>query len=409
MKKQLKILVLTSTFPKGPNDKVPSFVQDQIITMKKEYNFLNFFVLAPDNSSKERPEKNRYYIEFRYQYFIKYFQKLNENGLMSAVRGNYLNLIILPFYLILQLLFTLKLALKLKPDYIYAHFVTPQAITALLVSKLLKIEFVFSTHAHDAMILLRIPIIGKLILNLIVKNAKSFSSDTKVIEDKLKDSIKEKYWSENKSFISPMGINFNKFESADEEYLDQINNNQITISFIGRFAEKKGVEKLILSFAEIIKTNPDVQLLIIGVGSLQKKYERLIMKNGLMNKAKIINIFNDIPKLKYVYGNSQIIVIPSIIKKNGDMEGIPVVLLEALSFGNIVVASDDSNAGVVIKDGVNGFIYSNSKKDDLEKTILKVINISEKEKNSIAKKALETSNNYSWGELSKLYFTKFFD
>lgn len=409
MKKQLKILVLTSTFPKGPNDKVPSFVQDQIITMKKEYNFLNFFVLAPDNSSKERPEKNRYYIEFRYQYFIKYFQKLNENGLMSAVRGNYLNLIILPFYLILQLLFTLKLALKLKPDYIYAHFVTPQAITALLVSKLLKIEFVFSTHAHDAMILLRIPIIGKLILNLIVKNAKSFSSDTKVIEDKLKDSIKEKYWSENKSFISPMGINFDKFESADEEYLDQINNNQITISFIGRFAEKKGVEKLILSFAEIIKTNPDVQLLIIGVGSLQKKYERLIMKNGLMNKAKIINIFNDIPKLKYVYGNSQIIVIPSIIKKNGDMEGIPVVLLEALSFGNIVVASDDSNAGVVIKDGVNGFIYSNSKKDDLEKTILKVINISEKEKNSIAKKALETSNNYSWGELSKLYFTKFFD
>ena len=409
MKKQLKILVLTSTFPKGPNDKVPSFVQDQIITMKKEYNFLNFFVLAPDNSSKERPDKNRYYIEFRYQYFIKYFQKLNENGLMSAVRGNYLNLIILPFYLILQLLFTLKLALKLKPDYIYAHFVTPQAITALLVSKLLKIEFVFSTHAHDAMILLKIPIIGKLILNLIVKNAKSFSSDTKVIEDQLKDSIKDKYWSENKSFISPMGINFNKFESADEEYLDQINNNQITISFIGRFAEKKGVEKLILSFAEIIKTNPDVQLLIIGVGSLQKKYERLIMKNGLMNKAKIINIFNDIPKLKYVYGNSQIIVIPSIIKKNGDMEGIPVVLLEALSFGNIVVASDDSNAGVVIKDGVNGFIYSNSKKDDLEKTILKVINISEKEKNSIAKKALETSNNYSWGKLSKLYFTKFFD
>ena len=46
----------------------------------------------------------------------------------------------------------------------------------------------------------------------------------------------------------------------------------------------------------------------------------------------MLKFFNDKEKLKTVYEISDIIVIPSVITKGGDVEGLPVVSLEALYF-----------------------------------------------------------------------------
>ena len=68
-------------------------------------------------------------------------------------------------------------ARSLKPDLIYAHWVMPQALIALICFKLTRVPFVFTSHAHDAEILTKLPVIGILLLNTIVKNAATTANE----------------------------------------------------------------------------------------------------------------------------------------------------------------------------------------------------------------------------------------
>ena len=76
---------------------------------------------------------------------------------MPTIKQNYLFALLIPFFILSQFIYTYILVKKYKPNHIYAHWVTPQAITALLINKLTKIPYSFSSHAHDAEILKHIP------------------------------------------------------------------------------------------------------------------------------------------------------------------------------------------------------------------------------------------------------------
>ena len=47
----MKIAILTTTFPKNKNDKVPKFIETQVINLKKNYPNLEIYVLCPDNNN----------------------------------------------------------------------------------------------------------------------------------------------------------------------------------------------------------------------------------------------------------------------------------------------------------------------------------------------------------------------
>ena len=88
---------------------------------------------------------------------------------MPSIKENKLRIFLVPFYFIFQVLNTFSLVIKEKPDIIYAHWFTPQAISAYLAKLFFKIPYVFTTHAQDVIVLKKIPILGKLIAKLVIK------------------------------------------------------------------------------------------------------------------------------------------------------------------------------------------------------------------------------------------------
>ena len=131
------ILILTSTFPLDKYDTVPRFVENQIINLKKNYKNLNFFVIAP--SVKNLPvSSSNYYQQYRYRYFFSKFEVLSKYGIIQSLKSNPLFLFIIPFFIMFQLVFTLKFVKNNKVDLIYAHWITPQAIVANIVKKYTK-------------------------------------------------------------------------------------------------------------------------------------------------------------------------------------------------------------------------------------------------------------------------------
>ena len=138
----MRIIVNTSTYREGLQEPTPSFINNLINNMSKDKSF---YILYPMKSSSRLPlpkNKNITLIPYRY-FFFKKFQTLDKLGLLPSIKKNNLNFVKVLFLILFQFVNLLVFSVKLKPDYIYAHWVFPQAFISSIVGKLLNIKVVF--------------------------------------------------------------------------------------------------------------------------------------------------------------------------------------------------------------------------------------------------------------------------
>lgn len=124
--------------------------------------------------------------------------------------------------------------------------------------------------------------------------------------------------------------------------------------FVGRLVERKGVHVLLDALAE--PGMPDrISLDVVGDGpdreALQARADRL----GLGSRARFHG-FVDAGGLRERLITADCLVLPAIRDRKGDVEGLGVVLLEAMSFGIPVVASRSGGITDIVEDGRTGVL-----------------------------------------------------
>ncbi len=160
------------------------------------------------------------------------------------------------------------------------------------------------------------------------------------------------------------------------------------ILYLGRIVPEKGIKNLILAFKKI---STDKKLVIAGGSSdtdqfyaeikeLAKDDPRIIFTGVVQGKA-----------LEELYSNAYLYTLPS------DLEGMPLSLLEAMSYGNCVLVSDIPECTDVV--GMNGIIFEHGNVDDLQDKLEYAIN-----NPTIVQKFKEKSSNYilskyNWGKI----------
>ena len=395
------ILVLSSTFPLTDTDKTPTFVKDQVVSLKKQQPEFNFYVISASNKNYDF-ESNRHFTQFRYRYFYRKFEKFGADGIIPTLKRNRMYYFILPFYVIAQIFYSLFFVKKNNIDMVYAHWVMPQAITALIIKKVFKIPFVFTSHRSDSEIFLKMPFFGKKLLDSIILNAYKFTTVSEETFSKLCVSTNQLEEAKKKNLILPMGIRDELFDKIISKKPGVFQENQkFKLSFIGRFVQEKGVENFINEIANTPKNLENVEVLLCGSGVLKERYETLIKKCEFENKIFISDDFLKIDELKYIYLNSDFIVIPSF------SEGLPLVLLESLYFSKIVIASNKSNAGEVITHGKDGFIYNPSSENDFNRLFSEILS-NKYDLDSISKNAHEIGKTFKSINTSNELYEHFF-
>jgi glycosyltransferase involved in cell wall biosynthesis len=409
-KKKLKVLVLTSSFPKSKNDGVINFVKNQLLALKKYNQNLDFFVLTPNFYSKYKEDVNSDYKILRYRYFIKKYELINDKGIMTSLRSNYLLTFLLIPYFFSQIFNAIKILKSYKPDIVYAHWITFQGITALVLFKVFKIPYVITTHAHDGTILLKIPILGKFLLKQIIRNSKSWTADSEVTKKLTLNAIGNDNSSKSKSMVAPMFFDSDNYDIFEENKYPnnfQLNNKYINILFVGRFTKKKGLEEFLELFSDEFKELKSLRLYIAGDGPLKKKYLKLIEKLGLSEYVKFTGYLNTQQK-KYFYSNCNLVVIPSVITRLGDREGLPTVLLEAMYNGSITFSSLGSNADELITDGLNGFLFDYDDIDGSKEKLRSILQLDKIELEKISESAKERVESYKTKNITKLFYNHLF-
>ncbi len=129
---------------------------------------------------------------------------------------------------------------------------------------------------------------------------------------------------------------------------------EFRIVFVGRLVERKGVTHLIEAVRRLpVELRP--HLTVIGEGPERQALEAQVQVAGLERRVAILGRIPD-ESLREAYAGSDVMVLPSILDSRGDTEGLGVVLLEAMSYGIPVVASDIGGITDIIESGKSGLL-----------------------------------------------------
>lgn len=153
------------------------------------------------------------------------------------------------------------------------------------------------------------------------------------------------------SRIVNYGIDQKKFDPT-RSYPDvrkQLNipEGKTLVLFIARFTSHKQPLALIKAFAKALPLNPDLHLLMVGDGDQKEEGIRLINELGIKEHVTMENFRQDVPA---VLAAADIFVLPSL------WEGLPIALLEALTMGKAIIASNVDGTCDVIEHGKNGLL-----------------------------------------------------
>lgn len=127
------------------------------------------------------------------------------------------------------------------------------------------------------------------------------------------------------------------------------------IFFAGRLEPKKGLDSLLHACALLMNRGRRLTCVIAGAGSCLEDLKQLTEKLGLSQSVDFVGWQSQAETRALLLG-ATLLALPSRRLNDGDRDGIPNILLEALALGTPVVTTSASAASEVIADSANGLL-----------------------------------------------------
>lgn len=140
---------------------------------------------------------------------------------------------------------------------------------------------------------------------------------------------------------------------------------------VGRFTDKKAPYYTILAFNEVVNRYREAKLLMAGDGALLNSCKNLVNYLGINDNVKFIGVV-DKQGLIDLLKESLAFVQHSIVGGNGDMEGTPVVILEASMAGLPVISTNHAGIPDVVIHNETGFLVDEHDVEGMGKYMLKI-------------------------------------
>jgi glycosyltransferase involved in cell wall biosynthesis len=154
-----------------------------------------------------------------------------------------------------------------------------------------------------------------------------------------------------------IGVPVEDFEFIERKPLREKIKDGDTIRFcqVSGFVEKKGHRYTAEAFAQYAARHPNVELTFGGDGPLRAETESLCAQLGLRDKVRFTGAI-DKPKVIQLMAEADVFLHHSVTGSDGNMEGLPTALMEAMSVGQVVVSTYHSGIPELITDGENGLL-----------------------------------------------------
>ncbi len=223
------------------------------------------------------------------------------------------------------------MARKIKPDILHMHAVGPSLFAPL--ARVFGMKVVVTNHGPDYK-REKWPLPAKVFLRFCERMGTKFANKVIAISANISDDIKQKYGREVVTI--PNGIEMPVHLETHNTLKKYGLQKRKYILAVGRFVPEKGFDDLMDAFQQANKlaSLQADKLVIVGRADHEDKYSRGLKEKARNNKNIILTGFLTGKPLQELYSHAGLFVLPSYY------EGLPIVLLEAMSYGLSCIASD---------------------------------------------------------------------
>jgi len=229
-------------------------------------------------------------------------------------------------------------------EHLHVHFANVPASVAEVVHRLIGIPYSLTAHAKDIYLTPAAELARK------IEGAECVLTCT---------AHNQRYLADLASGRTPVrlayhGVDVGRFGGRPPHATTAISERPLIVS-VGRFCEKKGFEYLIRACRILADRGYRFSCQIVGYGELQNGLEKMIVDLGLEEFVELPGTMTQ-DQLAALYPRARMFVLPCLITGNGDRDGIPNVLIEAMASGTPVISTDVSGISELVQHMENGLL-----------------------------------------------------
>lgn len=241
---------------------------------------------------------------------------------------------------------------KEKPSLIHAHF-GPSALEILPTARKLSIPMITTFHGFDASTLL----LQKCYLEQL-KELFSYSFVLTVSET-MKNELIPFGASRERTRCAYIGVPVEKFTQVSRVPLVEKFHTNTPVQFlqVSNFVEKKGHQYTLEAFSGLLKYYPYAKLLLAGDGPLRQRMECYVVELGIQHAVEFLG-HRDTNQVIELMALCDCFVHHSVTSSEGDKEGIPTVLMEAMASGLPVISTIHAGIPELIESEVDGYLVN---------------------------------------------------
>ena len=389
----MKIGVITSVYPEFKGDPHGIFVHRLMREISKQGHDVH--ILAPYSGGETEYILDGVNVEKFNYFYPKRFQRLcGRSGMIDNVKEG----IFVKFQFLTFILFNVIYSCSRlnHMDIIHVQWPIPNGLGALFLKYLYKIPYINTIHGEEVYLSRRYHTIP--ILKLLVNNSsKTLTNSSATLKVSLDSGLKK-----HKFEIIPFGVDTEFFRPIKLEKNEEI----FQILSVGYLIERKGFDYLVKAVKEVLKTHSEVRLNIVGSGPLEMQIKKLIHELGLDDTVKILDNVSD-EELLNLYNSSDLFVLPSIVDSQGNMEGLGVVLLEAMACKVPVIGTDTGGIPDIVDDDETGLLVPEKDILEISRAIIKLIENGDLRESIITNGYEMVKNHFSWEQIAKEYIKSY--
>jgi colanic acid/amylovoran biosynthesis glycosyltransferase len=329
-----KLLVLASTYPARTGDGTPQFVRDLATVEALSYETT---VLVPSVPAGARREVDGVLQVHRFRYFPRRWEDLADGAILENLRSRKSRRAqLLPLFLA-EVLAIRREVRAVKPDVIHVHWLIPQGLAALIAAP--TVPKLVTSHGGDVYGLR--DRVSRRLFRAVLNNADAVTT----MNTEMRDRLVELGADPATTVVLSMGADV----AAIRPLAAAAERRTGRILFVGRLVEKKGVSVLLEALRLLDVGGYDLR--VVGDGPLRSK----LTSESSGVAATFVGVLGR-EALAAEFGAASIAVFPSVPAASGDQDGLPVALLEAMSAGCAVLASNLPGLRDAVEDGRSGLL-----------------------------------------------------
>jgi colanic acid/amylovoran biosynthesis glycosyltransferase len=166
-----------------------------------------------------------------------------------------------------------------------------------------------------------------------------------------------------------MGVNLDEFAFREPRTPAD---GRIAVVSVARLVEKKGLEYGVRAISRLIREGYKIDYVIVGDGALREYLQSVIDEMDVGGAIRLAG-WKSHGEVREMLRDSHVFLAPSVTSAEGDEEGIPVSLMEAMATGLPVVATAHGGIPELVQDGVSGFLVPEGDADALAEKLKRLL------------------------------------